>query len=91
MSTIIETYLKDVLGQINSKLDKLNDDVNQLKVSVAKDIGEVKASIAKLEEGQNGINKRLDNLDFIARTVIGGVVLALLAGLAKLLYPNLIS
>ncbi len=91
MSTIIETDLKDVLGQINSKLDKLNDDVNQLKVSVAKDIGEVKASIAKLEEGQNGINKRLDNLDFIARTVIGGVVLALLAGLAKLLYPNLIS
>ncbi len=102
MSTIIETYLKDVLGQINSKLDKLTDDVNQLKVSVTKDIndikisiaediGEVKASITKLEEGQNGINKRLDNLDFIARTVIGGVVLALLAGLAKLLYPNLIS
>ena len=79
MSTIIETDLKDVLNQINGKLDKLTEDVNEVKVSVA-----------RLEEGQNGINKRLDNLDFIARTVIGGVVLALLVGLAKLLYPNLI-
>ena len=80
MSTIIETDLKEVLGQINNKLDKLSDDVNELKVDVA-----------RLQEGQNGINKRLDNLDFIARTVIGGVVLALLAGLAKLLYPDLTS
>ncbi len=67
MSTIIETDLKDVLNQINGKLDKLTENVNEVKVSVA-----------RLEEGQNGINKRLDNLDFIARTVIGGVVLALL-------------
>lgn len=80
MSTIIETDLKEVLGQINNKLDKLSDDVNELKVDVA-----------RLQEGQNGINKRLDNLDFIARTVIGGVVLALLAGLAKLLYPDITS
>ncbi len=80
MSTIIETDLKEVLGQINNKLDKLSDDVNELKVDVA-----------RLQEGQNGINKRLDNLDFIARTLIGGVLLALLAGLAKLLYPDLTS
>jgi murein lipoprotein len=80
MSTIIETDLKEVLNQINGKLDKLGDNVNELKVTAA-----------KLEEGQNGINKRLDNLDFISRTVIGGVILALLAGLAKILYPNLIS
>ena len=80
MSTIIETDLKHLLNQINGKLDKLTEDINEVKVSVA-----------RLEEGQNGINKRLDNLDFIARTVIGGVVLALLVGLVKLLYPNLIS
>lgn len=77
MSTIIETDLKDILTQINGKLDKLTDDVNDVKVS-----------LAKLEEGQKGLSKRLDNLEFIARAIIGAVIIALLAGLAKILYPN---
>jgi murein lipoprotein len=80
MSTIIETDLKDVLNQINGKLDKLTDDVNDVKVI-----------LAKLEEGQKGLSKRLDNLEFIARAIIGAVILALLAGLGKILYPNFLT
>jgi hypothetical protein len=51
----------------------------------------MRVDIATLKEAQNGINKRLDNLDFIARTIIASVAVALLAGLAKILYPNLIG
>ena len=79
MSQIIETDLKEVLAQINGKLDKLTENVNEIKVS-----------LARLEEGQNGLSKRLDNLEFISRAVIGGIIVALLAGLAKFLFPNFI-
>jgi hypothetical protein len=80
MSTVTDNDLKELRDLINSKFEQVNDKLNDLKVEVA-----------ILKEGQNGINKRLDNLDFIARTVIGGVILALLAGLGKILYPNLLN
>lgn len=80
MSQIIETDLKEILMQINVKLDKLTDDANDIKVS-----------LARLEESQNGLSKRLDNLEFISRAVIGGIIVAFLVGLAKLLFPNFIS
>ena len=52
----------------------------------------IQSSINKrLDDSQLNIGKRLDNLDFIARTVIGGLVVALIAGLAKILYPNLMG
>ena len=76
MSQIIETDLKEVLAQINGKLDKLTEDANDIKVS-----------LARLEEGQNGLSKRLDSLEFISRAVIGGIIVALLAGLVKFLFP----
>ncbi len=91
MNMIIETDLKEVLTQINVKLDKLSEDVTEIKIDIAT-LKEGQNNLNKrLDDTQSSINKRIDNLDFIARTVIGGVVLALLAGLAKLLYPNLLS
>ncbi|WP_373479403.1 hypothetical protein [Geminocystis sp.] len=80
MSTVTDNDLRELKDLINSKFEQVNDKLNDLKVEVA-----------ILKEGQNGINKTLDNLNFIARTVIGGVVLALLAGLGKILYPNLLN
>ncbi len=80
MSTVTDNDLRELKDLINSKFEQVNEKLNDLKVGVA-----------VLKEGQNGINKRLDNLDFIARTVIGGVILALLAGLSKILYPNLLN
>jgi hypothetical protein len=69
MSTVTDNDLKELRDLINSKFEQVNDKLNDLKVEVA-----------ILKEGQNGINKRLDNLDFIARTVIGGVILASVTG-----------
>jgi ferritin len=76
--------IEQKIEKIEEKLDKLKDNVNQQFL-------QVNVSLGKLEEGQNGLTKRLDNLEFIARSVIGGLILALLLGLAKLLFPNLLT
>lgn len=75
MSTIIETDLKEVLTQINTKLDNLAQDVNEMKVD-----------IATLKEGQSSINKRLDSVDTRLNTLIAVTFTALLGIIAKLLF-----
>jgi uncharacterized phage infection (PIP) family protein YhgE len=109
MSTVTENDLKEVKQLITDlaknqaeQFEKLNEKVNDMRVDLAtlkegqnalnKRLDDVQLNLGKrLDDTQLSIGKRLDNLDFIARTVIGGVVLALIAGLAKLLYPNLMS
>lgn len=94
MDTITDSDLKELKGFISSKFEQTNEKFEQISKKleqVNEKINDMRVDIATLKEGQNGINKRLDNLDFIARTVIGGVVLALIAGLTKLLYPNLVN
>lgn len=87
MSTVTENDLKELKDLITQLGDRQNQGFTQLNDK----LNDMRVEIATLKEGLNGINKRLDNLDFIARTVIGGVVLALLAGLSKILYPNLMN
>lgn len=86
MTTIIETDLKEVLTQINTKLDNLAQDVNDIKVDVA-----------TLKEGQTAINKRLDmietsltkridGIDTRLNTLIAVTFTALLGIIAKLIF-----
>ncbi|WP_017295343.1 hypothetical protein [Geminocystis herdmanii] len=56
MSQIIEVNIADVLMRLETKIDHLSEDVNELKVSVA-----------KLDEKIIGLDKRLSNLEFIFR------------------------
>ncbi len=101
MSTVTENDLREIKDLINSKFEQVNDKFEQVNdkfeqinskfEQVNDKLNDLKIDIAVLKEGQNGINKRIDNLDFLARTVVGGVILALIVGLAKLLFPNLIS
>lgn len=85
MSTVTDNDLRELKDLINSKFEQVDRKFEQVNDK----LNDLRVEIATLKEGQNGINKRLDNLDFIARTVIGGVILALLGGLAKILYPNI--
>lgn len=81
MNTVTDNNLKELRDLINSKFDKVFEEFTAIKVE-----------IATLKEGQNGLSKRLDNLEFIARSVIyGSILVALLLGLAKILYPNLLT
>ncbi|MGI0482558.1 hypothetical protein ACN4EE_17465 [Geminocystis sp. CENA526] len=105
MSTITDNDLKELKDLINSKFEQfdrkfeqMGSKINQLNEKIDNryqlldsKLNDMRVDIATLKEGQNGINKRLDNLDFIARSVIGGIILALFAGFAKMLYPNLFT
>ena len=84
MATFTENDLKElkdfILGQfkeVNSKIDKLSEEVNNLRVDLANVKGEL-----------TGVNKRLDNLEFTNRTIFVAIVAALMAGLVKLFFPN---
>lgn len=50
--TIIETDLREVLGEINNKLETVSKDVNQIQVK-----------LATIDTKVDGLEKRLDNMD----------------------------
>lgn len=86
---IIEFDLKEILTRFESKLDKIETKVDKL----TEDVSAVKAHLVKAEEqikGDkvlevriDGITKRIDTQEFINRGVIIGLILAILGGFAK--------
>ncbi len=54
---IIQTDIADILGQINQKLDRLREDVTDLKVGQAKIEGKIEALDTKVEQ----LDKRIGN------------------------------
>ncbi len=92
--TIIHS-LEEVLGQINQKLDKLQEDVTEIKIGQVKLEEkletletELKREIKALSSEVQGIRKRLDTQEFINRSVVIGFVLAISAGAVKLFFPT---
>jgi outer membrane murein-binding lipoprotein Lpp len=90
MSNIqIESDLKDILSRIDTKLDKLSEDVTDIKVSLAEVKGDIKATDEKLS-GQikaldtkvDQLDKRVGNQEFTNRGVFVGLLLTILGGVA---------
>ncbi|NCO74789.1 MAG: hypothetical protein GW795_08875 [Cyanobacteria bacterium] len=79
------------IEQVNEKIDSRFEQVNSQFIQVNEKLNDMRVEIATVKSDVNGLGKRLDNLDFIARSVIGGIIIALLAGLSKILYPNLLN
>ena len=77
---VIQTDIAEVLGQINQKLDKLTEDVTELKVGQAEIKGEIKALDTKVEQ----LDKRIGNQEFTNRGILIGLVVIILGGAAKL-------
>jgi cob(I)alamin adenosyltransferase len=95
MSIQIESDLKEILGQINQKLDNIQKDVTDIKIDLATTKSELKGDIKTLDERLSGeikvlrektegMNKRLDSTEFINRGIFVGLILAILGGFAKL-------
>ena len=80
MATTIETDLKDILTKIDNRLDRIENDLTEIKINQSETRGEIKV----LDEKITGIGKRLENHEFIGRSIFVGVILALLAGAVKL-------
>jgi predicted nuclease with TOPRIM domain len=95
MSQIIEVNIADVLLRLEAKMDKLEGKIDHL----ANELNEVKINGAKLDEKLNSVksdaktnfdslDKRLGNIEFVARSIAGGVIIALLLAFARYLFPN---
>ena len=69
--TIIEYDLNEILILLKNKIDKIGEDVSDLKV------------IEVLAEKVEGITKRLDTQEFINRGVRIGLILAVLGRFTK--------
>ncbi len=67
-------------AEVNKKLEIIDGRLNKLEIGQAELSGEIKT----LEEKVIGIDKRLDNQEFINRGVLVAVIIALISGVVKL-------
>jgi hypothetical protein len=88
----VEIKLEDILVSIQKDLKEIRDDLTDLKVSQAEIKGEIKTldeklsgQVKTLDEKVTGIGKRLENQEFLNRGVLAALIIALIAGAAKLL------
>ena len=91
MNVEITSDLKEILVKIDQKLDKLTEDNAETKVALAEIKGEVKAfqeetkgNFKVLEQKINGLDTRISNQEFTNRGILIALVVAILAGAAKL-------
>ncbi|PZV27601.1 MAG: DUF1640 domain-containing protein [Snowella sp.] len=72
-------------GELKSEMKSLE---GELKGDMKSLEGELKGDIKALDAKIDDISKRLDTQEFINRSVVVGVVLALIVGVVKWLYPD---
>lgn len=82
MSLTIEVELKDVLNDINQKLDLIQKDVTDLKLAQVEFKGDIKTLDAKVD----GLSTRVSNQELLLRTIVGGLILIVLGGAAKMFW-----
>jgi Skp family chaperone for outer membrane proteins len=87
----VEIKLEDIFVSIQKDLKKIRDDLTDLKVSQAEIKGEIKTldeklsgQVKTLDEKVTGIGKRLENQEFLNRGILAALIVALIAGAAKL-------
>jgi hypothetical protein len=91
MNLTIEQDLKEVFGQINQKLDRLDakidgvaKEVTDIKIELATTKAELKGDIKALDEKITGLGKQVDSVDFVNRGVFVALIIAILGGFAKI-------
>ena len=80
------TEVNQKFTEVNKKLETIDGRLNKLEIGQVELSGEIKT----LEEKVSGIDKRLDNQEFINRGVLVAVIIALISGVVKLFgfFPN---
>lgn len=83
MATMIETDLKEVLDKIDSRLERLEKRLEE-------DMTELKIGQARMDEKITALADRVGFQEFLNRSFIVGIGIAVLTGLAKILgfLPN---
>ena len=90
MTTTIETDLKEILSEfkqelvkINQRLDKIDENVTDLKVNQVRMEERLSGQINLLDEKVSGLGKRLENQEFTNRGILIGLIVVVLGGAAK--------
>ncbi|GCL44180.1 DUF4164 domain-containing protein [Dolichospermum planctonicum] len=78
--TEVNQKMERQFAEVNKKLETIDGRLNKLEIGQAELSGEIKT----LEEKVSGIDKRLDNQEFINRGVLVAVIIALISGVVKL-------
>ena len=73
--------VKQEFVEINQTFVEVNQKLNKLEIGMVELSGEIKV----LDEKFKGFDKRIDNQEFLNRGILGALVVALVAGAAKLL------
>jgi len=76
----INQKMEKQFTEVNKKLEIIDGRLNKLEIGQAELSGEIKT----LEEKVIGIDKRLDNQEFINRGVLVAMIIALISGVVKL-------
>lgn len=91
MSLIVETDLKEILNRIDQKIDNIQRDVTDLKISVTEIRGDIRTvderlsgQINTLDTKIDGLSTRVQNQEFTSRAILGGLLLIVLGGAAKM-------
>jgi predicted nuclease with TOPRIM domain len=82
MSLTIETELKDIFTKIDNRLERIEQSQTDLKLSVV----ELKGEVKNLETKIDGLSTRVGSQEFLSRTIVGGLVLIILGGAAKMFW-----
>ena len=98
MSVTIETDLRDILSKLEQRFDKIDlklEDIMKNVIDLKIDVVEVKGEIKTLDEKLSrqikildtkvdGLSTRVQNQEFTSRAILGGLLLIVLGGAAKM-------
>ena len=84
----IEIDIKELFDKLDRKLDNVREDIADLK----EDINGLKVSVARQDENSkrlenkiDNLSKRLDSVEFLSRGVLIGLIIAILGAFIKML------
>jgi prefoldin subunit 5 len=80
MSVTIEQDLKEYLDRFEQKLDKLEQKIDK----VDEKVDQLNIEMATVKTKLDGLDQRMENLEFLSRGVLIGLIVAILGGFAKL-------
>ena len=93
MSLTIETELKDIFTKIDQRLERMEQSINELKLGQVEIKGEIKnldeklsGKINTLDVKVDGLSTRVSNQEFLLRTIVGGLILIVLGGAARMFW-----
>ena len=93
MSLTIETELKDIFAKIDQRLDRMEQGINELKLGQSEIKGDIKTldeklngKINTLDTKVDGLSIRVSNQELLLRTIVGGLIVIILGGAAKMFW-----